>query len=244
MKIIAFAICYNQIRILPWFLRHYSSFVDEISVFDDHSTDGSREMLANHPKVFLRDWPYDTGIDEDLFLNFAYEWYPKAHPKFDWVMWVDCDEFIHAPDVRKVLDESKDEVIRTKGYNMLGDGLPKDDGKSQIWQVHKNGVVAPVYSKPVVFRPSIKIRWNRGKHDLEACNPKVSPEPMFKLLHYRYMGYKYTRDINAKNYSRCGLKSGDKGAAWSCSPEYKGEHSPEWAEKMKTKALNVVDAPI
>jgi hypothetical protein len=202
-------------------------------------------MLAKHPKVFLRDWPYNNGIDEDQFLLFAYDWYPKAKTGgFDWAMWVDCDEFIYAPDVRKVLEESKYDVIRTKGYNMLGDGLPKDDGRSQIWQAHKNGAISNIYSKPVVFRPSIKIRWNRGKHDVEECSGKISHDPMFKLLHYRYMGGKYTAEINARNYARCCLRTGDKNAAWTCAPNFKGEHSADWAEKAKIKALNVVDAPL
>ncbi len=246
MRIIVFTLCYNRAQILPFYLRHYSLFADEISVFDDHSSDGSRELLQANPKVLLRDWPYDTGIDEDLFLKHAYEWNRNAFQGgFDWVIWADPDEFIYAPDVRKVLEESAEfQVIQTKGYNMLGDGLPKDDGKSQIWQIHKNGVSAPVYSKPVVFKAKFKIGWNRGKHALEDCDPHISPEPRFKLLHYRYMGYQYTAQINAKNYSRCGLKNGDKNAAWSCAPDYKGEHSAAWAEKSKKKALNVVDAPM
>lgn len=245
MKIIVFSICYNQACILPFYLRHYSSFADEISVFDDHSTDGSREILAACPKVLLRDWPYDNGIDEDVFLQFAYDWNIKAFQgRFDWVIWADCDEFIYAPDVRKVLSETDGDVIRTKGYNMVGDGLPKDDGKSQIWQIHKNGVPSKVYSKPVVFKAWVKLAWNRGKHDLEECSGKVAPDPLLKLLHYRYMGYEYTKEINAKNYARCGLKTGDKNPAWTCAPDYKGEHSAQWAERMKKKALNVVDAPL
>jgi hypothetical protein len=64
-----------------------------------------------------------------------------------------------------------------------------------------------------------------------------------KLLHARYFGADYTRSKNAKNYARCGLLSGDKGAAWSCSPGYDGadkEHSPQWAEFARTVAFNVV----
>jgi glycosyl transferase family 2 len=248
MKIIVFAINYNNADVLPFFLRYYSTFADEISVWDDNSTDGSREILSANDKVIMRDWPYDTGIDEDKFLEHAYEWYPKAHPAFDWVMWVDPDEFIYSPsklyDVRGLLRECDSfEVITTQGYNMTGPGLPKDDGHSQIYELSPNGVYAPVYSKPVVFKPSAYVRWNRGKHALSDCNPKVTPVAMFKLLHYRYMGGVYTKKRNRKNYGRCGLKSGDKGAAWSCSPGYDGkekEHSPMWAESIKNAGVNVL----
>ena len=244
MKIIVFSICYNQADILPWFLRHYSSFADEISVWDDHSTDGSRELLAAHPKVKLRDWPYESGINEDLFLQHAYEWYPQAHPTFDWAFWVDPDEIIYGPDILKTLEDSSDyEVLQTKGFNMTGEGLPQDDGKSQIWEVSPWGIHALVYSKPVVFRPGSEVRWNRGKHALESVN-RVSPKILLKLLHYRYMGGQYTADRNAKNYARCGLKSGDKNAAWTCAPGYRGEHSANWADSIKSCRWNVVEEPL
>jgi len=248
MKIIVFVITYNCIDTLPFFLRHYSTFADEISAFDDDSTDGTREMLAKHPLVKLRGWPHKTGIDEDLFLAHWQEWYPKARGAFDWVMIVDPDEFIYAPFVINELHKAiadRYEVIRPTGYNMTGKGLPKDDGR-QIWEIAPMGVHAPVYSKPVIFRPHIRINWIRGKHALENCNPVVNEESAFKLLHYRYMGAEYTRAKNAKNYARCGLLSGDKGAAWSCSPGYDGrdkEHSPQWAEKARELSINVLVTP-
>jgi glycosyltransferase involved in cell wall biosynthesis len=248
LKIIVFVITYNNADILPWFLRHYGGFADEISAFDDRSTDGTHELLAAHPKVILRDWPHPgSGIDEDLFLAHWQEWYPKARGKFDWVMIVDPDEFIYSPLIGEILYGAQvagDEVLRPDGYNMVGDGLPKDDGQSQIWKLSPMGVAAPVYSKPVVFQPDMKINWIRGKHALEHCDPVIVDGTGLKLLHYRYMGADYTRAKNAKNYARCGLVNGDKGAAWSCSPGYDGvdkEHSPSWAEEAKKHAVNVLE---
>lgn len=246
MRIIVFVITYNCADTLPFFLRHYETFADEIAAFDDFSTDGTREMLAKHPKVLMRDWPHPgSGINEDLFLNFWQEWYPKARGRFDWAMIPDSDEFIYSPDMFGVLRLAKSvglEVIKPTGYNLVGDGFPKDDGR-QIYEINPIGVAAPVYSKPVVFDPRIQINWIRGKHDLENCNPVVGRETGMKLLHARYFGADYTRKKNAKNYSRCGLLSGDKGAAWSCSPGYDGpdkEHSPQWADWAQSKAFNVL----
>ena len=246
MKIIVFTLTHNSAEVLPFFLRHYSQFADEICVWDDQSTDRTRLILSENSKVNLHSWPHRTGIDEDLFLAHWQEWYPKARGHFDWVLIPDSDEFIYSPDMLGTLALAKSvgiQVIKPRGYNLVGDGFPKDDGHSQIYELNPMGVEAPVYSKPVIFQPNIRINWNRGKHDLENCDPVVGRETGMKLLHARYFGADYTRSKNAKNYARCGLLSGDKGAAWSCSPGYDGadkEHSPMWAEFAKTKAFNVV----
>ncbi len=245
MKIIVFSLSYNCADIIPWFLRHYDQFADEISIWDDGSTDGTREILKSNPKVILRDWPHEPGINEDIFLAHWQEWYPKARGHFDWVMIPDTDELLWCENMRPLLEMQQKtgvEVIKTQGFNMVGDGLPKDDGR-QLWSINPMGVRAPVYSKPVVFQPHIKINWNRGKHALENCNPVISHLPYIKLLHFRYLGYAYTAAKNAKNYARCGLTNGDKAAAWSCSPNYNGrdkEHSPLWSERAKEEAFNVL----
>ncbi len=244
MKILVCVVTYNCAPILPWFLRHYGAFADTIWAWDDKSDDGTAELLKAHPKVFFEEWKLESGINEDVFLKFAYDTYPEACPYFDWVMWVDPDEFIYAPKVRSILTGVPHEcqLILTSGFNMMGEGLPKDDGR-QIWEVMPMGVHSSVYSKPVVFRPCCKIRWNRGKHQTEGVTLNYSI-PLLKLLHYRYLGREYTKAGNAKNYARCGLANGDKGAAWSCAPDYTGPHSPDWAEAMKPIAHNVIKDPL
>lgn len=247
MKIIVFVMTHNTADILPFWLRWYSTFADEISAFDDRSTDGTRELLSANPKVLLRNWEHDTGIDEPLFMAHWQEWYRKACPKFDWVFIVDSDEIVHHPDMRGLLLEHRSKgthVLQPHGHNMTGDGIPKDDGR-QIFEISPMGVAAPVYSKPCVFNPGVTMDWNLGRHALQNAHQlRVAQDPKLKLCHYRYMGEAYTRAKNAKNYARCGLVSGDKGAAWSCSPAYDGwdkEHSPAWSEFAKTKAFNVME---
>jgi hypothetical protein len=247
--VVVLAITWNCADTARYFLRHYETIADEIAIFDDFSTDGTREIFQAHPKVLLRDWPHPgSGINEDMFLNFLYSIYPTAAKHgFDWVIVADPDEFLYAPNPLAVLERALIdgvEVIQTAGYNMMGEGLPKDDGR-QIYEINPMGVRAPVYSKPVIFRPTARVRWIRGRHALEDyVSPVLSNGPLFKLLHYRYLGANYTAAKNAKNYARCGLDSGDKGAAWSCSPGYNGvdkEHSPLWAESAKKLAFNVLE---
>lgn len=241
MKIWIFSICWNEKDMVPFYLRHYSQFSDKILVWDDMSHDGTREILSSNPKVELHDWPYHDGIKEDTFLDFSVQTYKMAIGHADWVMWVDMDEFIWGKNIQQTLSDSMQkgfQVINTEGWNMIGHGLPRDDGR-QLWEISPLGVHAPTYSKPVVFQPSAEMRWIRGKHALVDCTLKVTPYPLLKLLHYRYLGWRYTASRNARNYNRCDLTGGDKSAAWSCAPGHRGEHSPGWSEMIIKDGVNV-----
>lgn len=242
MRIWTFTVCWNQAHILPFWLRHYEAIADRMNVWDDHSTDGTYEMLIRHPKTHTWIWPGGDGIDDDAFLTWAYEQYPKAVGQADWVMVVDTDEFVYHPDLKGILEKAKADgydVVQPDGFNMTHDGLPADD-KRQLWEIVPTGFWDSVYSKPVVFRPEIKIRWNRGRHATEHCTPKIWQRSGLKLLHYRYLGFEYTKRMNERNYARCHFRTGDKGAAWSCAPNWHGEHSPEWAEESMKRGVNVL----
>ncbi len=41
MKIDVFTTCYNEQIILPYFLKHYKKFANNITVYDNMSTDNS-----------------------------------------------------------------------------------------------------------------------------------------------------------------------------------------------------------
>jgi hypothetical protein len=176
-------------------------------------------------------------------------------------MVMDSDEFIFGPykdweDVPRILERelaAGTEVIQTYGMNIVGqpghDGVPDaaaHPGK-QLWELIPHGVAAPVYSKPVVVRPETKLSWSRGRHKIEAIRTLISYGPLLKLLHFRYLGPNYTAQRNARNLARCGLKNGDKNAAWSCSPERQDktmEGCPQWASYQQTLSCDVINIPI
>lgn len=240
----------NNADILPWFLRHYETFCERMIFWDDQSTDGTRELLKAHPNCDMREWPFDTGLDDDAFLRFSYAAYRTAVGRADWVMLVDADEFIyHRGDMKEHLRNalSITTVCRTQGFNMAGQGVPTLLPGVQLYDLMPLGVHAPVYAKPVIFDPRMEIRWMRGKQELEFVDGAVHPTPLLKLLHYRYLGADYTRKRNAENFSRVGMFTGEKTAAWTCNPEYRGsdkEHSPEWAESINQLAFNVLNVPL
>lgn len=237
------ATCRNEAHIIPFFLRHYAAFADQILIWDDKSDDGSRELLAASPKVQLADWGHDNGLDDHWAHKFWYGKLKDCREHVQWVALVDMDEFIWAADTEEVFAKVQDyDVGRTSGFNMVGDGFPKDDGR-QIWEIHPWGVKSPIYSKPILVRPDADVNWNYGRHAIEGGAARVTPEPVMKLLHYRYMGGDYTASRNGRNYERCNLNGGDKSFAWSNAPNYCGEHSAHWAEAVKADGFNVLEAP-
>lgn len=238
MKIRVISQCYNESRILPFYLRHYSVFADEIVIFDDNSDDGSREIMSLCKKVSIRDAP-TRGIDEVNRMECYYA-IKRESGDFDWIMFPDIDEFLFAPHgMRETLDRVGRgyNIAGARGYNMVGEGIPKDDGR-QIYEIHKIGVSAPVYGKPIVVKPSANIDWVFGRHTVNFSDP-ISPE-MIKLLHYRYMGHSDTDLRNKRNYDR----SVEKAYAWSNAPDYSGEHSAQWAESAIKDGFNVMDQPL
>lgn len=243
MKILVLSMSHNCAEIAPFFLRHYSTFADKIVIWDDFSNDGTRDILGAHPSVSMRDWPKKSGINEDVFLQHWYEEYPKARGEFDWVMIPDMDEFLIPANNGSMVDLLNSsyqwDVINAEGYNLVGKSFPKDDGR-QIYAINPMGIRADPYRKPVVFRPTVKIRWARGRQNLESCDGCRSPR-ILKLLHARFFGSDYTRSKNAHNYERCG--DPDKGSAWSCKPDYDApekEHSPMWADAVVSHGFNVL----
>ena len=94
MKLVASLIVHNELgRYLVPCVQSLASFCDEIRVWDDGSTDGTREALARHPAVKV------TGTDERRFFDHeglarqaALEWTMEANPTH--VLAIDADELI------------------------------------------------------------------------------------------------------------------------------------------------------
>lgn len=247
MRIIAYCHARQERDLMGFWLRHYAAFCDELHVFDDASTDGTREIVSAHPKAKLHDISF-TGLDETALLDLAHYEINCMSGKADWCIWADVDEFVFAVNIRERLNALRAcgyPFCRTVGFNMMGSPLPPDTGE-QLTDIYRTGVRAPVYSKPIIVNPSAGIQWSRGKHTMQNAamllevpwHDEYKPDPLrIKLLHYRFLTPEYCRERNARQYER----SVTKETAWTCSPDYKGEHSPEWVATTMKLARDVVN---
>lgn len=238
MKVWVYTVIRDEKDILGYWLRHYAVFADKLIIYDDDSIDGSKEMLAACPLAEVRCWPRHHFLDDDFVKEVSERVYKEAVGKADWVIWADIDEFFYAPNILAVLAQAKAEgfdAIKVEGFNMMNDGLPPDDGQTQLTSILRKGLRSPVYDKHVVFRPEADMHWSTGRHHLQ-CDVKLTPDARIKNLHYRYLGYAYTKARNQRNYQRCY----DKRHGWSCTDDYEGEHSAVWAAKVLERATPVI----
>lgn len=83
----------NEAWILPHFLEVNSIWADKIIVVDQSSTDGSVEILQNHPKVILLE-NTNQGYDEFHRSKLLWEAVRKIEAKKRIVIALDADEFI------------------------------------------------------------------------------------------------------------------------------------------------------
>jgi hypothetical protein len=178
MRITAITQCKNEEKILPFFLDYYTSFCDEIIIFDGNSADNShniiKSFLKNNRKCNIELRITDSvgvldNIDEETIIkelncnynlsngwnrNNGYKHLYTSHIN-EWILVVDCDEFFYHKDgVRNKLEQLQQEGISlpdTMGYNMVSKTFPKYKKGKFIFDEIKLGFYYKDQCKPTAF---------------------------------------------------------------------------------------------
>lgn len=186
-----YTVCWNEEKMLPFFLRHYASIAERIVVYDNQSTDRSPAMVRACPKAELREWDTGGTLDDEKQRDLFCTVYRESRGKADFVFAVNMDEFLVHPCLADALDayrRSGVTIPRTRGYNMASLRFPS--GPLQIYDYVKTGSPSRMYSKFCVFHPDIDINFLCGNHE---CRPrgvvKHSEDAEVRLLHYHYVGF-------------------------------------------------------
>lgn len=248
MTIDVYSVMHNEELLLPYWLRHYETVADRIFVWEDASTDRTRAILCQHPKVVLL--PMDAHGDDDNY------WITSLFPQYEqisrgvasWVMIADADEFIYHPRLLRLLETEKEKGTRLllcQGYAMIADQPPA--GPGQIYDEIQMGLPDRLESKWTIFDPEIYIRFHKGRHGRPLRQQKggANRASGIKLLHYRYLGAEYFEARDRKNMTRLEMVV-HEGIAYSprmrrTLPDKSRGVALDWYAAHKDQAVNVVN---
>jgi hypothetical protein len=261
LKIDVYCMARNEILLMPYFLKHYETFASNIYVWDDHSTDGTRELLKRHHLVHLIEMPF-LGLDDNYSrMNFYPQYIERSRGKADWVIQVDADEFLYHKNILDYLNTKKAakiELLYTEGWLMTSEQLPSSRG--QLYDEVKTGIRDHYTDKPIVFDPRLEIVFDRGRHGLDICrrssfdlhfsqSVNIEKQSELKLLHFRYFGVDYFINRIKYDMERMWASGSEAGKKKWPYDENKAGKMPdkgfgkprEWCATHIPQAVQVVD---
>ncbi len=181
-----FAICYNEELMLPYFIKHYQDMGAKITIYDNFSTDRSKEIIEAAGCTYLT---YDSEgqIRDDLYLKIKNNCWKKS--KAAWVVVCDIDELIEV-----TFDLSRYSIINTHGFDMIG--LPDKDNRL--------GVYNKMYSKHIMFRPNFisEMNYKPGCHGCSPIGNISGSREIANLMHYKYISEEYVLNRHLLYQSR------------------------------------------
>ena len=192
-----YALCWNEERILPFVLDYYGRFVDHITVYDNHSTDRSREVISSYPNTQIVEFGKDE-FDDETHNNIKNNCWKKSRGKADFVVVCDMDEFIYSPDIKASLEQLKAQkitIVKPEGYDMYSEEYPSYSKGQLITDTINRGIRSKWFDKCILFDPHsvVEINYKPGAHE---CHPvgliNQSATTGLKLLHYKNIGMAQT----------------------------------------------------
>lgn len=240
MKIEAFLLCYNEIDIMEMVIKHYYNFCDKVTIYDNHSSDGSAELAEAWNCEVI---PFGTKFfDDQENQKVKNECWRQS--KSDWAVVADFDEilmvrnrmlnyFYDPKEIKFWLEDLEKDytIFKTIGWQIMSEQMPKDD----LLEI-TSGYRFDNYGKSILFKPQelTATNFNLGAH---KCDPQGnviwSDEGNVHVLHYKHIGgVQRTIDrykMYQKRMSPFNRKHGH-GRHYNQSP---AQLRREWEERMK-----------
>jgi hypothetical protein len=207
-RVDVYAVIWNDLPMLPYFLRHYRPLNARFWLFDDGSTDGTLDYLSRQEDVHVRPFANDGESFEFSAVALYDEAWRQSRGEAEWVVVCDIDEHLFHPNLPDYLDRSRAigvTAIPALGYQMVAESFPDSDRR--LCDEVVRGTRWPRMDKLMLFDPEAvdAINYAPGRH---ACAPRgrvvVPSETEVKLLHYRYLGIDYVLRRNRELGARLG----------------------------------------
>jgi glycosyltransferase involved in cell wall biosynthesis len=198
MIIHAHILSWNEEKILPYTLDHYSNICSKIFIHDNMSTDGSDEIYKKYPKVTILKWDSGNEINELNYTKIkseSYKQYSRGED-VDWVIVCDCDEFLYHENLMEKLKEYKSigvTVPRIDGHDMVSEIFPTYDGIPLTEKVKIGSDTYGPMCKNIIFNPKLDVQYGIGGHSFGSNGTVYSESADLKLLHYKFLGKDYVK---------------------------------------------------
>ena len=152
MRVWSFATIWNEEKMLPFYLKHYSQFCEKMVFFDNESDDRSHEIINSYPNTEIRTFKTKGTLDDFVHLALKARSIEEARGNCDYVIIGDCDEFVYHPNILNFLKEhlNKTSVFFPAGFQMASPYFPKSEG--QIYESILTGVPDAWYTKPILLK--------------------------------------------------------------------------------------------
>jgi glycosyltransferase involved in cell wall biosynthesis len=242
MRIHVYTPCWNEEKILPYFLRHYGPLAERIVFFDNGSTDRSAEIIAGCPNALLH--RFDTGgaMAENALREIRNHAWKASRGHADWVIVADADEFIWHQDLPGYLESltrAGVTLCHCIGYEMGSRQFPTTGG--QIYDEIKFGIPRRYMCKLAVFDPNAieEINYDMGAHAAQPDGRVVlEPHRQLLLLHYNMLGMDYMLPRYAARFAR--VPAEDRAANINVHYGYDVAKVTERHEMVLRRAVQVV----
>ena len=205
MNVEAYILAFNEAETIHLTIKHYQQFCNRIVIFDNFSTDDTRD-IALSLGCDVRLFGVKGVLSDKEYLKVKNHCWKQS--RADWVIVCDADEILWHPNIQEALKEDCT-IFTTYGWNVYSEDMPKETALDIKTGYHDGN-----YSKSIIFKPSAikEINYHLGCH---VCNPKgevkYSKEKLV-VFHIRCVGgYQRLSDRHALYRPRMSAHNLEKG---------------------------------
>jgi hypothetical protein len=241
MKIHAHILAWNEEKILPFTLDYYSTICEKIFVYDNMSTDSSDEIYKRYNKVEVVKWESNNEINELNYVKIKSEEYKKRsrNQEIDWVIICDCDEILYHENLIEKLKEYKENGItypKVEGHDMFSETFPIYDGELITKKIKYGSEVYEPMSKQIIVNPYVDVQYGIGAHKSECLNCKTTENAELKLLHYKFIDFKYVLN----RYRNSNKRLSDFNKRNGFGSHYTDNNAISYTEHLRKNKIKVI----
>jgi hypothetical protein len=186
-----FAICYNEQRIIPFFLDHYK-YADRITVYDNESTDNSKDILMTDSRVEIISYSTFNTLNDQAYIDIKQTCWKNTDCSYAII--VDMDEFVYHSNIKNFLRDTNQAAYIPQGYNMVSETFPEF---GSFVSAIPNGVKDNNYSKLCILDTNrvdsifYELGCHQARINMKNGTDAICEGEDIKLLHYKNISFDY-----------------------------------------------------